>query len=206
MTNLSIRQSITQSIEKLRISLEWKLIFHVGSTPRLWLMIRMVKVIADEFLTDERERKYYADRYSCCPPPLFIIFITLVEVSFSLNNSTSHSTRIRVSIPALNRYRMSKLTDRMARDRVLLSCRNQSTSFDGSGSCFTSCLLSRICLTVPTPGGRKPRVHRLPLAPCWSLRVLTGNTPNYFLMRRFFKKSSISSWRQTSPWIANSNH
>lgn len=41
----------------------------------------MVKVIADEFLTDERERKYYADRYSCCPPPLFIIFITLVEVS-----------------------------------------------------------------------------------------------------------------------------
>ena len=43
---------------------------------------RMVKVIADEFLTDDRERKYYADRYSCCPPPLFIIFITLVEVSF----------------------------------------------------------------------------------------------------------------------------
>lgn len=42
----------------------------------------MVKVIADEFLTDDRERKYYADRYSCCPPPLFIIFITLVEVSF----------------------------------------------------------------------------------------------------------------------------
>lgn len=44
----------------------------------------MVKVIADEFLTDDRERKYYADRYSCCPPPLFIIFITLVEVSFFL--------------------------------------------------------------------------------------------------------------------------
>ena len=43
----------------------------------------MVKVIADEFLTDERERKYYADRYSCCPPPLFIIFITLVEVGTS---------------------------------------------------------------------------------------------------------------------------
>ena len=42
---------------------------------------RMVKVIGDEFLTDERDRKYYADHYSCCPPPLFIIFITLVEVS-----------------------------------------------------------------------------------------------------------------------------
>ena len=40
----------------------------------------MVKAIANEFLTDERDRKYYADNYSCCPPPLFIIFITLVEV------------------------------------------------------------------------------------------------------------------------------
>lgn len=49
----------------------------------------MVKVIADEFLTDERERKYYADRYSCCPPPLFIIFITLVEVSVSALNITA---------------------------------------------------------------------------------------------------------------------
>lgn len=43
---------------------------------------RMVKAIANEFLTDERDRKYYADNYSCCPPPLFIIFITLVELGF----------------------------------------------------------------------------------------------------------------------------
>lgn len=42
---------------------------------------RMVRKIADEFLTDERDRKYYADQYTCCPPPLFIIIITLVEVS-----------------------------------------------------------------------------------------------------------------------------
>ena len=52
----------------------------------------MVKVIADEFLTDDRDRKYYADNYSCCPPPLFIIFITLVEVSliFNLIRPQSH--------------------------------------------------------------------------------------------------------------------
>lgn len=38
-------------------------------------------MIGDEFLTEERDRKYYADHYRCCPPPLFIILITLVEVS-----------------------------------------------------------------------------------------------------------------------------
>lgn len=46
------------------------------------LFQRMVKMIGDEFLTKERDRKYYADHYSCCPPPLFIIFITLVELGF----------------------------------------------------------------------------------------------------------------------------
>ncbi|KAG5344824.1 RHBL3 protein, partial [Acromyrmex charruanus] len=39
----------------------------------------MVRMIGDEFLTEERDRKYYADHYTCCPPPLFIILITLVE-------------------------------------------------------------------------------------------------------------------------------
>lgn len=41
----------------------------------------MVHVIAMEVLPEERDRKYYADNYSCCPPPLFVIFVTLVEVS-----------------------------------------------------------------------------------------------------------------------------
>ncbi|KYQ51155.1 Rhomboid-related protein 3 [Trachymyrmex zeteki] len=41
----------------------------------------MVRMIGDEFLTEERDRKYYADHYTCCPPPLFIILITLVEVT-----------------------------------------------------------------------------------------------------------------------------
>ncbi|KYN07945.1 Rhomboid-related protein 3 [Cyphomyrmex costatus] len=40
---------------------------------------QMVRMIGDEFLTEERDRKYYADHYTCCPPPLFIILITLVE-------------------------------------------------------------------------------------------------------------------------------
>jgi len=43
----------------------------------------MVRIIADEFLTEERDRKYYADHYTCCPPPLFILLITLIEVSIS---------------------------------------------------------------------------------------------------------------------------
>lgn len=43
----------------------------------------MVRIVAEEFLTDERDRKYYADHYTCCPPPLFIIIITLVEVSIA---------------------------------------------------------------------------------------------------------------------------
>ncbi|XP_014261077.1 protein rhomboid-like [Cimex lectularius] len=46
------------------------------------LFKRMVQIIADEFLTEERDKKYYADHYTCCPPPLFILFITLVELGF----------------------------------------------------------------------------------------------------------------------------
>ncbi|KAG5889306.1 hypothetical protein JTB14_031952 [Gonioctena quinquepunctata] len=48
------------------------------------LFRRMVTIVAGEFLTDDRDRKYYADHYTCCPPPLFIIFITLVELGFFL--------------------------------------------------------------------------------------------------------------------------
>lgn len=46
------------------------------------LFKRMVQIIADEFLTHDRDRKYYADHYTCCPPPLFILFITLLELGF----------------------------------------------------------------------------------------------------------------------------
>ena len=44
---------------------------------------KMVKAIGHHFLEDERDRKYYADSYSCRPPPLFIIIITLIEVSLN---------------------------------------------------------------------------------------------------------------------------
>ncbi|XP_013783855.1 protein rhomboid-like [Limulus polyphemus] len=43
---------------------------------------RMVRAVAHEFLSDDRDRKYYADHYTCCPPPLFIIIITLIELGF----------------------------------------------------------------------------------------------------------------------------
>jgi len=42
----------------------------------------MVKAIGHHFLADERDRKYYADSYSCRPPPLFIVTITLTELAF----------------------------------------------------------------------------------------------------------------------------
>lgn len=43
---------------------------------------KMVRAVAKEFLADERDRKYYADNYTCCPPPLFVILVTLVELGF----------------------------------------------------------------------------------------------------------------------------
>lgn len=42
----------------------------------------MVKKVAREFLMDEFDRQYYADNYTCCPPPLFVPAVTLVEVSY----------------------------------------------------------------------------------------------------------------------------
>ncbi|XP_055914868.1 protein rhomboid isoform X2 [Eupeodes corollae] len=43
---------------------------------------KMVHVIAMEVLPDERDRKFYADKYSCCPPPLFIVLMTFIELGF----------------------------------------------------------------------------------------------------------------------------
>lgn len=44
------------------------------------ILDKMIKTVAKHFLDDERDRKYYADMYSCMPPPFFILTITLVEV------------------------------------------------------------------------------------------------------------------------------
>ncbi|KAH8375651.1 hypothetical protein KR200_004176 [Drosophila serrata] len=46
------------------------------------LFRKMVHAIAMEILPEERDRKYYADRYTCCPPPFFIILVTVVELGF----------------------------------------------------------------------------------------------------------------------------
>ena len=42
---------------------------------------KMVRYIAKGYLPRESDRQYYADRYRCCPPPLFIPTITLAEAS-----------------------------------------------------------------------------------------------------------------------------
>ncbi|ALC42852.1 stet [Drosophila busckii] len=46
------------------------------------LFRKMVHTVAMEVLPEERDRKYYADRYTCCPPPLFIILVTIIELGF----------------------------------------------------------------------------------------------------------------------------
>ncbi|VVC44262.1 Hypothetical protein CINCED_3A014559 [Cinara cedri] len=70
---------------------------------------KMVRLVAEEFLTDERDRKYYADNYRCYPPPLFIILITLFELgthiyyySLSLGSNSLPNdmwTQVAVSVP-----------------------------------------------------------------------------------------------------------
>ena len=47
---------------------------------RFTLFDKMVKTIASKFLDDPRDRQYYADTYKCCPPPWFIISVTILEV------------------------------------------------------------------------------------------------------------------------------
>ncbi|KRK00735.1 protein rhomboid isoform X2 [Drosophila yakuba] len=51
------------------------------------LFQKMVHAVAMEILPEERDRKYYADRYTCCPPPFFIILVTLVELGFFVYHS-----------------------------------------------------------------------------------------------------------------------
>ncbi|KPU77726.1 uncharacterized protein Dana_GF27773 [Drosophila ananassae] len=46
------------------------------------LFRKMVHAVAMEILPEERDRKYYADRYTCFPPPFFIILVTIVELGF----------------------------------------------------------------------------------------------------------------------------
>ncbi|EDW17133.1 protein rhomboid isoform X1 [Drosophila mojavensis] len=53
------------------------------------LFRKMVHAVAMEVLPEERDRKYYADRYTCCPPPFFIILITIVELGFFVYHTSA---------------------------------------------------------------------------------------------------------------------
>lgn len=55
------------------------------------LFEKLVHVTAVQILPDKRDRKYYEDRYTCCPPPWFILFITLMEVRLGVLGSLSRN-------------------------------------------------------------------------------------------------------------------
>lgn len=88
--------------------------FFVFLAPSLILLnkfsYRMVHVIAMEVLPEERDRKYYADSYSCCPPPLFILLITIIEVRFyqfaSLSITIRRTTTTTTTTRNVCRYRL----------------------------------------------------------------------------------------------------
>lgn len=47
----------------------------------LSLSQRLIRHVAYETLPREIDRKWYYDSYTCCPPPWFMITITLLEAS-----------------------------------------------------------------------------------------------------------------------------
>lgn len=97
------------------------------------LLPRMVHVIAMEVLPEERDRKYYADNYSCCPPPLFVILVTFVEVCI-------------ISFFSLSRFqrapRMVEL-GKMSHEPPPLPQR-----YERSGTIWHSCVLCHRCATA----------------------------------------------------------
>ncbi|XP_021068359.1 rhomboid-related protein 3 [Mus pahari] len=52
----------------------------------LSLSQRLIRHVAYETLPREIDRKWYYDSYTCCPPPWFMITITLLEVALFLYN------------------------------------------------------------------------------------------------------------------------
>lgn len=51
----------------------------------LSLSQRLIRHVAYETLPREIDRKWYYDSYTCCPPPWFMITITIVEASTLFN-------------------------------------------------------------------------------------------------------------------------
>ncbi|KAH9497203.1 Rhomboid- protein 3 [Dermatophagoides farinae] len=60
---------------------------------------KMTRTVAKHFLEDERDRKYYADMYSCMPPPFFILTITLVELIFFAYYAIVNQVEVTTSGP-----------------------------------------------------------------------------------------------------------
>ncbi|KAL2765424.1 rhomboid-related protein 3 isoform 3, partial [Daubentonia madagascariensis] len=55
----------------------------------LSLSQRLIRHVAYETLPREIDRKWYYDSYTCCPPPWFMLTVTLLEVAFFLYNGVS---------------------------------------------------------------------------------------------------------------------
>ncbi|XP_033618783.1 rhomboid-related protein 3 isoform X4 [Fukomys damarensis] len=55
----------------------------------LSLSQRLIRHVAYETLPREIDRKWYYDSYTCCPPPWFMITVTLLEIAFFLYNGVS---------------------------------------------------------------------------------------------------------------------
>ena len=76
------------------------------------MLSRATYTIARHFLPDERDRKYYADMYTCLPPPFFILTITLVELIFfsyyALTQPVGLSTNGPIPIDSIFIYRPDK--------------------------------------------------------------------------------------------------
>ena len=42
---------------------------------------KLLQFIALKFLPHHRDRKYYAENYKFCPPPLFMLSVTIIQVN-----------------------------------------------------------------------------------------------------------------------------
>lgn len=75
---------------------------------------RMVYALTHTYLSDERNREYYADRYTCFPPPLFVIVVTLIELGVFTYYSVTMgeiTTTSSVPIDSFFIYRPDKRTE-----------------------------------------------------------------------------------------------
>lgn len=62
----------------------------------LSLSQRLIQHVAYKTLPREIDRKWYYDSYTCCPPPWFMITITIVEASILMTSlgTSSHCQRL----------------------------------------------------------------------------------------------------------------